>query len=348
MEIRNATEQDKIFWNNFVRDNYPPVGAFMQTWEWGDFKIARGKKVGRFILESEGGPLAVFMLVEHRLPGGFSYGYIPRGPVFREEKNAPDFIIELLTFIRSWLVKNFSHFIFVRLEPPFSLSQIDWSKYGFARTSYYVQPRYNHLIDLGPDDTDIIDNFHPSARSNIRRGEKRGVRIELQNHRLGDHYHNFQAVAKDTVSRNSGAHIYPSEKYFSALLSSIEPITLQDGSQPDGLAMGVFYGYHGDEVAAIHFVLFFGHTATYLYGASSTEHLSSKVTTCLHYSAMQEAKRRGLHYYDLGGVDDKLWPTLTKFKRQFRGSDIEYVGNLDIVMSPTLYRIYDYLKRLRR
>ena len=109
--------------------------------------------------------------------------------------------------------------------------------------------------------------------------------------------------------------------------------------------MGAFYGYQNGEPAGTHFVLFFGKTATYLYGASFSKHLNSKVTTYLHWVAIQEAKRRGMNYYDLGGIDAKRWPKLTEFKRQFRGTEFAYIGNVDIPIRPSLYRAYDLMRK---
>ena len=127
-----------------------------------------------------------------------------------------------------------------------------------------------------------------------------------------------------------------------------EKITMRNGEKnsADNLSICVFNGYRNGEPAAIHFVVFFGDTATYLYGASYAEHLPSKVETYLHWTAMKEAKRRGLKFYDLGGVDEKRWPSLTVFKRQFRGQEFSYAGNIDIPLRPFLYRLYNILRTI--
>ncbi|MFA7395356.1 MAG: peptidoglycan bridge formation glycyltransferase FemA/FemB family protein, partial [Candidatus Paceibacterota bacterium] len=81
MQIVPTQTTDKVAWNSFIKENYPPVGAFMQTWEWGDFKKDWGKKIERFFVTDGDQLIAAFMLAEHSLPFGFSYGYLPRGPV---------------------------------------------------------------------------------------------------------------------------------------------------------------------------------------------------------------------------------------------------------------------------
>jgi lipid II:glycine glycyltransferase (peptidoglycan interpeptide bridge formation enzyme) len=62
---------------------------------------------------------------------------------------------------------------------------------------------------------------------------------------------------------------------------------------------------------------------------------------------MREAKARGLKYYDLGGIDDARWPTLTNFKRQFKGQEFAYIGNLDVPIRPLLYRSYNLFRSFK-
>jgi lipid II:glycine glycyltransferase (peptidoglycan interpeptide bridge formation enzyme) len=346
MQIAPATDQDKSVWNQFVKDNYPPVGAFMQTWEWGTFKEAWGKGVGRYFLREQGRPVAVFMIIEHSLPGGFSYGYVPRGPVIARDYLVSDRLTNLLAELATWFRQEYAHLLFVRFEPPLNEEDLPADQALFSRPDYYVQPRFNHVVELSATEEELLRRFHPSTRSNISRGQKRGVTVELLNHTDRGHYENFRRVAQDTIARNNGKDIYPDDNYFQSLLKSISALGAE--TPREELTLATFGGYRAGELAAMHFVLFFGDTATYLYGASSTAHLSSKVTTCLHYAAMQEAKRRGLKYYDLGGVDEKLWPSLTSFKRQFRGHELNYLGNLDLPIRPWLYRAYNFAQRLKR
>ena len=85
MKITEAGIGDKIKWNIFVQKNYPPVGAFMQTWEWVDFQKEMGRDIGRYFVIANGEPVAAFTLVYHALPFGLQYGYSPRGPVMAKK-----------------------------------------------------------------------------------------------------------------------------------------------------------------------------------------------------------------------------------------------------------------------
>ena len=344
MEIIPLSADEKTPWNAFINRHYPPVGAFMQSWEWGSFQKTLGRDVQRYLLTESHTPIAAFSLVSHTAPLGLSYGYMPRGPVLAgtvtEER-----IGKILNTIRRWAVAAYPHLAFIRMEPP--IASIPGSlKRGFALPRYYVQPKFNLAVPLYASIPDIIGNFHPSTRSNIRRAERRGVTVKITSHYSESDVDDFFAMAHDTIARNSGKNVYPTRAYFRSLLKTILHTSAYD--DPNCLSAGIFRGYQHDALAAMHIVLFFSGTATYLYGASHSRNLPSKVTTYLHWAAMEEAKRRGLHYYDIGGIDDTRWPTLTAFKRQFNGEEFAYAGNIDILIHSGRYRIYNAVRRLRK
>ena len=335
MTIENADKRGKQLWNDFVFKHYPPVGGFMQSWEWGEFQSKLARDVGRYFAVEDGEPVAAFTLIKHSLPLGMQYGYAARGPVVADSHQ--DKFAQVCEAIREWALRAMPELIFLRLEPPVSEAPAGLAARDFKFPSYYVQPRYNLTIPLDGTEADILMSLHPSTRSNVRRSEKRGVTVDIRTNILQDEYEHFKRMMRDTIARNSGTNAYPSDAYFDALFAVLS----------DTNALGTFYGYQNGEPAATHFVLFFGNTATYLYGAAYTKHLSSKVTTYLHWAAMKEAKRRGMQHYDLGGIDAERWPKLTDFKRQFRGKEFEYIGNIDIPLRPMAYRAYNLLRGLK-
>lgn len=345
MEIYDAASFGKKAWNEFIKQHSPPIGAFMQTWEWGEFQRMLGRKVERYFLSENKEPVAVFTLIHHLLPFNLSYGYVPRGPIIAASHSPESKSLEIFNAIKKWAASNFPNLIFLRLEPP--VTSVDFNKIkksGFYVPSYYVQPRYNHAVHIDKTEEEIIAGFHPSTRSNIGRAEKRGVTVEIKPFVSETDFEQFIAMTKDTIQRNSGKNAYPNNSYFRSLFKIIPP--LNETNSASDLLMGIFYGYHEKEPAAAHFVVFFGDTATYLFGASYKKKLNSKVATYLHWDAMKEARKRGLKFYDLGGIDETRWPTLTQFKRQFRGQEFKYVGNIDIPLRPALYLLYNMLRKL--
>lgn len=361
MTITDATPRGKTTWNNFIREHYPQIGAFMQTWEWGEFQKNMGRRVERrYILQGET-PIAAFMYARHALFLPFSYHYAPRGPVIK--KNASETqIVEVFKTIQSWARENLRHSIFLRLEPPLNALPAALKK---RRNLYprifpgntinegveiymppqYIQPRYNLAIPLDASEEEMRRAVHSSTRSNLNRAERRGVTIAHVTEFTSDTHTHFTNMMHDTIQRNSGTNAYPNQSYFHAFLKTIP--RAEKTQDANSLTLAIIHGLCNGAPAATHLVVYFGGTATYLYGAAYTKHLSSKVTTYLHWQSALEAKRRGMRYYDVGGIDEVRWPTLTAFKRQFRGKEFAYIGTIDIPLKKNMYYLYTMLKKIR-
>ncbi|MEK7077111.1 MAG: peptidoglycan bridge formation glycyltransferase FemA/FemB family protein, partial [Patescibacteria group bacterium] len=244
MKISEVRPTRKDEWNRFVRKHYPPVGAFMQTWEWGTFQEKLGKKAERYFVAESREPIAAFTLVHHALPFGFSYGYVPRGPVIASPMSGKGNPTEIFSAIRAWAAQNFPRLIFVRLEPPLSSFASGLREHGFSLPPYYVQPRYNLVIPLKQAEEDILAHFHPTTRSNIRRAEKRGASVILRRGITEREYGEFFSMIRDTIRRNSGKNAYPSRSYFHSLVNAIPPV--KETYDSHELSLGIFCGYeHG-------------------------------------------------------------------------------------------------------
>src|SRR3989344_5645034 len=138
--ISDATAQGRAGWNLFVREHYPPIGAFMQTWEWGEFQKALGRKVERFFVGPSRKPDASFMLVHYALPMGYSYGYIPRGPVMARHAAGEEVSLGVFESIKQWAQKHLPHLLFLRLEPPLEAIAPEAAKRGFSSPEDSIHP----------------------------------------------------------------------------------------------------------------------------------------------------------------------------------------------------------------
>jgi PST family polysaccharide transporter len=344
--ISAAAESKRHVWNQFVAKNHPPVGAFLESWEWGVFQKRLGWETERYIISENDRTVAVFGITKYHVLFGFSQGYSPRGPVIAKEYvNDEIKHFEIFQAIQQWAHEHPASMIFLRLEPSISALSSDVEYYGFHRPSYYIQPRHNTAVSLLPSEQEILARFHSSTRSNINRAVRRGAAVTMKRTMTDADCDEFFSMIKSTVTRNGGKNVYPDEQYLRVFLKTMPILGVDDPCDPAVLSLGVFWGLQNGEPAAAHIVVFFGDTATYLFGASHADRLNSKIETFLHWSAMQEAKRRGMHYYDLGGIDERIWPSLTAFKRQFGGEEFQYIGSLDIPLRPLWYRFYNFSKK---
>lgn len=335
MKVREAHENERERWNGFVADNFPPVGAFFQSWEWGNFQRALGMATARFVIEDDaGGWLGLTLAVYRRLPFGFEYVYLPRGPVlperiWRDESRLSD----AMTALRTELTRRYPKLAFIRMEPAVPAAPPIFTEPPFRVPAYYIQPRFNHTVDLSRPEGDILSNFSAAMRNNVRKAERKGVRVESKTALAPADWKEFARMRADTESR-AGKHIFPGERYF-RLITELLPSRW-------------YLAFRDHEAVGANLVLFFTDTATYLFGAAYTEHLRVKIAPALHWHAMRDTKTRGFKWYDLGGVDETRWPSLTYFKEQFGGSTIRYMGNAYMVLSPLKFAAYHLFRTLRR
>lgn len=345
LRISVAENKDRGDWNNFVIKNYPPIGGFMASWEWGEFQKKLGRKTERYLITAGDKTVSVFTVVHCWLPLSFSYGYLPRGPVLdRGFFDTPEKINKFFEFLLRWVKDNFPRFIFVRLEPPLEPSASKINR-QLVYPNYYVQPRRNLAINLNQTTEKIFQKFHSSTRSNVKKAERKGVTAEIKESMVAGDWDHFFKMAQETVLRNSGKNIYPAREYFKTITRIIPSVSQTKTGE---MSWCLFCGYHEGQPAATNLVIFFGDTATYLFGGSYTEKLPYKVTTYLHWYGFNESQKMGYKYYDLGGIDEKLWPSLTTFKKRFGGEEFEYIGNIDITIRPLIYRLYNLVKKIRK
>jgi len=84
------------------------------------------------------------------------------------------------------------------------------------------------------------------------------------------------------------------------------------------------------EVVAGHAMSLLGDTAVYVLGAILPEGMKCSAGYLLQWTAMMEAKRRGMRLYDLGGIDPEDNPSVTRFKLGTGGADVQAPGPFEL------------------
>ncbi len=101
-------------------------------------------------------------------------------------------------------------------------------------------------------------------------------------------------------------------------------------------------------VIATSIVSYYGDMATYVHGGSSNKNREVMAPFLLQWTAMLDAKKAGLKYYDFYGVDEVKWPGVTRFKMGFSPTVFEYFGTHDQVYNQAWYNVYKWLRNIRR
>lgn len=290
------------------------ASSFLQSPEWEEFQRSLGRKTWR----TEG-----MLVIRHDLPLGFNYLYCPRPSLeFRDEGlgiRVLDKVAELAKSEKS---------VFLKIDPLYTLYPIHYIPYS----SRSLQPRETLIIDLSLSEEAMLAAMHEKMRYNIRLAERRGVEI------AGREFQTFWGLLRETASRD-GFHTHEREYYEKMLRVS----------SPD-FSNKLFFAEHRGRVLAAALINFYRSptsigVAAYLHGASSREYKEAMGPHLLHWRIMQEAKRRGFHYYDLWGIDEKRWPGLTRFKKAFGGEIFNYPPSVDIVYRPGLYAAHRLWRR---
>ncbi len=317
-------------WDAFVAGQ--PDGHILQTSGWGTFKEAFGWS-WEIVTLGNGEPTAGALVLYRKLPLGLgTLAYVPRGPVLDWEDagaaGALFAVVERAARRRRawalWVEPN-------RRDTPSARKQM--KRLGFRPGDRTVQPPRTILVDLAPEEDEVMAAMKQKTRYNVRLAGRKGVTVREGAPEDAALYYDLMT---ETGERDEfGIH---SRAYYRRALEIF---------QPSGNAVLLLAEVEGEPVAGlIAFAL--GRTAWYFYGASSNRHREKMPTYALQWAAMQWARGRGCTLYDLWGVPDADEETLEaefterhdglwgvyRFKRGFGGEVVRYVGLWEKSLNP--------------
>lgn len=335
MRVIPVTEQ--AFLDDFV--SRQTKSQFLQSWLWGEFQQRVGHDAIRLGVEDDGHLVASAQLVGHRAPLGLSFLYAPRGPVVAERLPAEQYR-EAMRLIVDAAVQEAETkgAAFVRFEPPIATSDQASATIFHAivaerqaKTMKPVQPKQTLFLDLSTTHDTLLAAAHEKTRYNIRLAEKKGVQVNVANDRIDD----FLKLNRQTTKRDRFSS-HPDE-YYQMMVEALGPSRF----------LTVYVAEFQRKPVAVHLVVSFGDTATYLHGASSDEHRNVMAPHLLHWREIQDAKAAGRRWFDFWGISDEYphWAGITRFKRGFGGHELTHLGVFDVPVDTKRYTVYRFLKR---
>ncbi|MFA7663112.1 MAG: peptidoglycan bridge formation glycyltransferase FemA/FemB family protein [Patescibacteria group bacterium] len=344
MELKYLT--DKTQWNNFLTSQ--KLSSFLQSWEWGTWQEKLGRQVWRIAIVENENILAVCQFIQNFVgPKIFkqNYFYLTRGPVILEDLNE-DKRQEINTLIFqeiNQLAKQEKSF-FVKIEP-LENNFLKTSK-SFIKTKN-IQPADTWLLDLSQSEENLLAQMHPKTRYNFRLAQRKGVVIEAAKNIKG--VESFFKILDSTSKRNEFG-IYSLEYYQKLFELLSEKSLVDDFSHPD---VSVYLAKFENKIIAGIWVMFFGDTATYLYGGMEKEFDNLMAPQLIQWQAIQDAKSRGYQYYDFWGIAPDgadtyhPWAGLTRFKKSFGGFEYNYPGAYELILDKTKSKLYKIIKKIK-
>lgn len=307
-------------WNAMVVNNMPQFGAFLQSWEWGQFQEMLGRDVKRLCLLD--GQL-IAQAVRMPLPAGQYYWYIPKGPLGDIHEN------DAVSALRAALPGG----MFLRLEPT---NACTLKKVGDFQTRATTRIE---LLDRTEEE--ILMAMKSKTRYNIRLAKRKGVEMRFIDPR--EHFDDFMRLMNQMKVR-TGITIFP-ESYYQLQLEALQG--------PDVHARMAAAFYEGIPIA-INTVIDFHDTRVYLHGATSNLYRNVSGQYGLHFYLMEDARRQGIKYFDFWGVapqgsnEKESWEGITKYKMGYGGEYQEMPGTYDLPLKHLWYGAYRTFKKIRK
>lgn len=297
--------------------------SLLQTKEWANLRESQG-----WNSYSEEG----ISVLEKKLPLGMSFLYAPEVTI-GEIGNVKKFVENIQKNI------NIGQTIFIRLDvldknDPTITQKL--TQNGFIKSFEEIQPETRQIVEVSGSDEEIMAGMKEKGRYNIRIAQKRGVKVEKS-----ENIDEFYEIFQDTAKRD-GFEIRPKE-YFKKMMEVLTP---------QGFAELLLARYNGKTIAA-EIVTYYKETASYLYGASSSEDRNVMAPYLLHFESMRRARDKGCKYYDLlavnpEGQEKHKFAGIGRFKRQFGGKTVQLVGSWDYVLKPFWYKMFKFAEKMRR
>ncbi|MFH1749750.1 MAG: peptidoglycan bridge formation glycyltransferase FemA/FemB family protein [bacterium] len=303
-------------------DNYDSV---LQTKEWSDFKANFGWRQHQ---------ISKVWILQKKIALGRSVLYIPE--VTKEA------LLELDIDKVKELAKR-TNAIFLKIEPIVESTDKQTNSFleknKFIKSFEELQPSSRNMLDISDTQEKILKKMKPKGRYNVSLAEKKGIKITsgISTRELK----NFYKLFVETSKRDK---FTPRAKiYFQKMLATFEKKKIGE----------VYLAYFEHQPLAAIIATFQGSTATYLYGASSSEHRNLMAPYLLHWHIIKDAKRKNCTIYDLLAVSPKnvkkhKYDGITEFKEKFGGRHIELIGSYDLIFAPWLYKTYKIIERQRR
>lgn len=189
---------EKYRYEKFVKGH--KKAHFLQSYAWGEFSKECKNLIPHYVgmEDSKGNLLATALLLEKKLPLGFSYFYSPRGFVI--DFNDYDLLTDFVYEIKKYAKKNKA--IFVKIDPDIILNRFDnndeikdhdlesddiidklkelgFNHLGFTKNFETSQPRYTFRINLDQSEDDLFNSFSKTTKQRINRAEKLDTKVRI-------------------------------------------------------------------------------------------------------------------------------------------------------------------------
>lgn len=197
MKFIENVEKEK--YEEFVK-NHKSKSHFLQSYAWGEFARKSKNLIPHYVglEDNKNKLLATALLLEKKLPLGYSYLYSPRGFVidFYDKKLLEEFVKNIKVFAKK------KKAIFIKIDPDIIwrkenclkeevklekdpkivfdyLSNLGFKHLGFTKNFETMQPRYTFRIDMNKPFEEIENNFSKTTKQRINKAVELNTKVRI-------------------------------------------------------------------------------------------------------------------------------------------------------------------------
>ena len=321
--MKDASSRDD--WDGFVKSH--AEANFLQSWDFYEFHISRGKKVVRRLAYDGEKIVGAYAGVVETAKRG-RYMAVAGGPIL-DWKNRK-LVQAILDDIREQGKK--AGCVFVRVRPQLELSDSSlklMAELGLKRAPMYLSVEFAGVLDLQKSEEEILAGASQGFRRKLRKAAKNEIEITADT----------DDASIDEFCRLEKLHA-ERQKYvaFSKTFLKKQFEAFREGGE-----ILIYTARKDGETLAQNFMIFYGPEASYHYGVSSELGTRYSAAPLLHMKAMEEARRRGCIRYNLWGIvepDEKShrFYGVSEFKRSFGCEELRYTPAHDMILKPFAYQ----------
>lgn len=328
MTLKQITK--KVEWDNFV--SRQKEQSFLHSWAWGEFNKSIDDKIWRLGIYNDDSLAAVALVIKvHARRGNFLF--VPHGPIIDGSDIISNFKSQILNELLNKLkeiAKQEKDIVFIRISPLLKESGENKKMFkdlGFRDAPIYMHAETTWVLPLDKNEKQLLMGMRKNTRNLIRRAEREG--IETVSGNSYDLIDIFMKMYRDTAKKHSFVPF--SERYINGEINSFSV-------DENGYAK-VYLAKYGQEYIAGAVIVFWGNSAYYHHGASSSLHSKIPASYLLQWQVIKDAKSAGKKFYNFWGITKdennkkNPWYGLTLFKKGFGGERTDYLHAQDLPLN---------------
>ena len=327
--------ESKSEWDGFVSNL--TEANFLQSWDFYEFHLARGKKVFRRLVFDNDTIVGAWAGVVETARRG-RYLAIAGGPLI--DWSDKKLVQAVFDDIHKKGVE--AGCVFVRVRPQLELSEKSlklMESLGLKKAPMYLSVEYAGILDLTKSEEEILAGASQGFRRKLRKALKNDIEISVSD----------SDSAIDDFCKLEKLHA-ERQKY---VAFSTDFLKKQFEAFREGGEVLIYTASKDGEILAQNFMIFYGPEASYHYGVSSELGTRYSAAPLLHLKAMEEAKKRGCVRYNLWGIVEKdetnhRFYGVSEFKRSFGCEEFRYTPAHDMILKPSAYKLDLLVEKVRK